>query len=447
LFKKILVLNRGEIAVRIIRACKELKIKTVAIHSNVDSEAMHVKLADQSICVGSALPNNSYLNIPSIISAINITGADAVHPGYGFLSENDKFVKILSSHKIKFIGPSSKSILELGNKNNALKLANSFKLPILGSKNLKKISNTIEAQKIADEIGMPIVIKAAYGGGGKGMRVFNNKNEIEKYFSQLKAEAKNYFGDDTMYAEKFLTNAKHIEFQIISDPKNNYVEIIGQRDCSIQRKNQKIIEEIPSDFIKINNLENIKKNIKNLLLENKYEGLGTLEFLYQDNEIFFIEMNTRLQVEHPVTEEAFDIDLVKNQIMVAAGYKIDLKNIKRKNHTIECRINAENAKNFSPSPGKIKFINVPGGRGVRVDTALYTNYIVNPHYDSLILKIITKGKDRNEAIAIMRRALDEIIIDGINTNIKLHKWILNQKDFINGIYNTNWLEKNITRYN
>ncbi len=447
MFKKILVLNRGEIAVRIIRACKELKIKTVAIHSNVDSEAMHVKLADQSICVGSALPNNSYLNIPSIISAINITGADAVHPGYGFLSENDKFVKILSSHKIKFIGPSSKSILELGNKNNALKLANSFKLPILGSKNLKKISNTIEAQKIADEIGMPIVIKAAYGGGGKGMRVFNNKNEIEKYFSQLKAEAKNYFGDDTMYAEKFLTNAKHIEFQIISDPKNNYVEIIGQRDCSIQRKNQKIIEEIPSDFIKINNLENIKKNIKNLLLENKYEGLGTLEFLYQDNEIFFIEMNTRLQVEHPVTEEAFDIDLVKNQIMVAAGYKIDLKNIKRKNHTIECRINAENAKNFSPSPGKIKFINVPGGRGVRVDTALYTNYIVNPHYDSLILKIITKGKDRNEAIAIMRRALDEIIIDGINTNIKLHKWILNQKDFINGIYNTNWLEKNITRYN
>ena len=447
MFKKILVANRGEIAVRIIRACKELNIKTVAIHSNVDTEAMHVKLADESICVGSALPNESYLNIPSIISAIDITGADAVHPGYGFLSENDKFAKILSSHKVKFIGPTSKSILELGNKSNALKLASDFKLPILGNKNSKNIDNTSDAQKISKEIGMPVVIKAAYGGGGKGMRVFKNNSEIDKFFSQLKAEAKNYFGDDTMYAEKFLTNAKHIEFQVISDPKNNYAEIIGQRDCSIQRKNQKIIEEIPSNFVDINNLKVIEKSIKDLLLKNKYEGLGTLEFLYQDNEIFFIEMNTRLQVEHPVTEEAFDIDLVKYQIMVAAGYKIDLSNVIRKNHTIECRINAENAKDFSPSPGTVKFINVPGGRGVRIDTALYTNYKVNPHYDSLILKIVSKGKDRNESISIMKRALDEIIIDGIDTNIELHKWILNQNDFINGIYNTNWLEKNISKFN
>ena len=447
MFKKILVANRGEIAVRIIRACKELNIKTVAIHSNVDTEAMHVKLADESICVGSALPNESYLNIPSIISAIDITGADAVHPGYGFLSENDKFAKILSSHKVKFIGPTSKSILELGNKSNALRLASEFKLPILGNKNSKNIDNTSDAQKISKEIGMPVVIKAAYGGGGKGMRVFKNSSEIDKFFSQLKAEAKNYFGDDTMYAEKFLTNAKHIEFQVISDPKNNYAEIIGQRDCSIQRKNQKIIEEIPSEFVDINNLKVIEKSIKDLLLKNKYEGLGTLEFLYQDNEIFFIEMNTRLQVEHPVTEEAFDIDLVKYQIMVAAGYKIDLSNVIRKNHTIECRINAENAKDFSPSPGTVKFINVPGGRGVRIDTALYTNYKVNPHYDSLILKIVSKGKDRNESISIMKRALDEIIIDGIDTNIELHKWILNQNDFINGIYNTNWLEKNISKFN
>ena len=447
MFKKILVANRGEIAVRIIRACKELNIKTVAIHSNVDTEAMHVKLADESICVGSALPNESYLNIPSIISAIDITGADAVHPGYGFLSENDKFAKILSSHKVKFIGPTSKSILELGNKSNALRLASDFKLPILGNKNSKNIDNTSDAQKISKEIGMPVVIKAAYGGGGKGMRVFKKNSEIDKFFSQLKAEAKNYFGDDTMYAEKFLTNAKHIEFQVISDPKNNYAEIIGQRDCSIQRKNQKIIEEIPSEFVVINNLKVIEKNIKDLLLKNKYEGLGTLEFLYQDNEIFFIEMNTRLQVEHPVTEEAFDIDLVKYQIMVAAGYKIDLSNVMRRNHTIECRINAENAKDFSPSPGTVKFINVPGGRGVRIDTALYTNYKVNPHYDSLILKIVSKGKDRNESISIMKRALDEIIIDGIDTNIELHKWILNQNDFINGIYNTNWLEKNISKFN
>ncbi len=447
MFKKILVANRGEIAVRIIRACKELNIKTVAIHSNVDAESMHVKLADESICVGSALPNGSYLNIASIISAIDITGADAVHPGYGFLSENDKFSKILNSHKVKFIGPSSKSILELGNKSNALNLASNFGLPILGDKNSKNIENTNEALRTANEIGLPIVIKAAYGGGGKGMRVFNNKNEIDKFFSQLKAEAKNYFGDDTMYAEKFLTNAKHIEFQIISDPINNYAEIIGQRDCSIQRKNQKIIEEIPSDFVKIKNLEQIEKNIKNLLIENKYEGLGTLEFLYQDNEVFFIEMNTRLQVEHPVTEEAFDIDLVKYQIMVAAGYKVNLTSLIKRNHTIECRINAENAKDFSPSPGTVNFINVPGGRGVRVDTALYTNYKVNPHYDSLVLKIISKGKDRNESISIMKRSLDEIIIDGIDTNIALHKWILNQKDFIDGIYNTNWLEKNISRFN
>ena len=447
MFKKILVANRGEIAVRIIRACKELNIKTVAIHSNVDTDAMHVKLADESICVGSALPNGSYLNIPSIISAIEITGADAVHPGYGFLSENDKFAKILNSHKVKFIGPSSKSILELGNKSNALNLASDFKLPILGNKNLKNIESIDDALKIADEIGMPIVIKAAYGGGGKGMRVFNDNNEINKFFPQLKAEAKNYFGNDTMYAEKFLTNAKHIEFQVISDPKNNYAEIIGQRDCSIQRKNQKIIEEIPSDFVNVNNIEIIEKNIKELLLQNKYEGLGTLEFLYQDNEVFFIEMNTRLQVEHPVTEEAFDIDLVKYQIMIAAGYKVNFTNSIKTSHTIECRINAENAKDFSPSPGTINFINVPGGRGVRVDTALYTNYKVNPHYDSLVLKIISKGKDRSEAISIMKRSLDEIIIDGIETNIELHKWILGQKDFIKGNYNTNWLEKNISKFN
>ncbi len=447
MFKKILIANRGEIAVRIIRACKELNIKTVAVHSNVDTEAMHVKLADESICVGSALPNESYLNIPNIISAINITGADAVHPGYGFLSENDKFAKILSLHKVKFIGPTSQSILDLGNKSNALKLASDFGLPILGSKNSKNLINTSEALKIADKIGLPIVIKAAYGGGGKGMKVFNNNNEINNYFTQLKTEAKNYFGDDTMYAEKFLTNAKHIEFQVISDPNNNYAEIIGQRDCSIQRKNQKIIEEIPSEIVSIDNLRKIEENIKDLLIKNKYEGLGTLEFLYQDNEIFFIEMNTRLQVEHPVTEEAFDIDLVKYQIMLAAGYKIDLSKNVKKNHAIECRINAENAKDFSPSPGKIKFINVPGGRGVRVDTALYTNYKVNPHYDSLVLKIISKGLDRDESIAIMKRALDEIIIDGINTNIELHKWILEQKDFVSGIYNTNWLEKNIVKFN
>jgi len=447
LFKKILVANRGEIAVRIIRACKELGVQSVAIHSDVDSDAMHVKLADESICVGGALPSSSYLNVPNIMSAINITGAEAVHPGYGFLSENDKFANILHKHDVKFIGPSSKSILDLGNKSNALKLANKYKLPILGNPEAKNIKDIADALKIAKSIGFPVVIKAAYGGGGKGMRVFNNENEIKQYFQQLKTEAKNYFGDDTMYAEKFLTNAKHIEFQVISDPKHQTAKIIGQRDCSIQRKNQKIIEEIPSDFVDINNLEKLENNVQNLLLSSQYEGVGTLEFLYQDNQIYFIEMNTRLQVEHPVTEEAYDLDLVKNQIMVAAGYKIDIKDLNKKFHTIECRINAENAKDFSPSPGIIKFINLPGGRGVRVDTAIYTNYRVNPHYDSLILKLISRGENRDEAISIMQRALNEIIIEGINTNIDLHKWILKQDIFTSGHYDTNWLEKNISNFN
>ena len=446
MFKKILIANRGEIAVRVIRACKELGIQSVAIHSDVDNDAMHVKLADESICVGGALPSSSYLNIPNIMSAINITGAEAVHPGYGFLSENDKFANILQKHDIKFIGPSSKSILELGNKSNALKLASEYKLPILGNSNTKNIKETSDALKISKTIGFPVVIKAAYGGGGKGMRVFYNEKEIQQYFPQLKTEAKNYFGDDTMYAEKFLTNAKHIEFQVISDPKHQIAKIIGQRDCSIQRKNQKIIEEIPSDFVNINDLTTLENNIENLLLSNNYEGVGTLEFLYQDNQIYFIEMNTRLQVEHPVTEEAYDLDLVKNQIMVAAGYRPEIDNLDKRFHTIECRINAENAKDFFPSPGTIKFINLPGGRGVRVDTAIYTNYRVNPHYDSLILKLISRGENRNEAISIMQRALNEIIIEGIDTNINLHKWILKQDIFTTGQYNTNWLEKNISNF-
>ena len=446
MFKKILIANRGEIAVRVIRACKELGIQSVAIHSDVDNDAMHVKLADESICVGGALPSSSYLNIPNIMSAINITGAEAVHPGYGFLSENDKFANILQKHDIKFIGPSSKSILELGNKSNALKLASEYKLPILGNPNAKNIKETSDALKISKTIGFPVVIKAAYGGGGKGMRVFYNEREIQQYFPQLKTEAKNYFSDDTMYAEKFLTNAKHIEFQVISDPKHQIAKIIGQRDCSIQRKNQKIIEEIPSDFVNINDLTTLENNIENLLLSTNYEGVGTLEFLYQDNQIYFIEMNTRLQVEHPVTEEAYDLDLVKNQIMVAAGYRPEIDNLDKRFHTIECRINAENAKDFFPSPGTIKFINLPGGRGVRVDTAIYTNYRVNPHYDSLILKLISRGENRNEAISIMQRALNEIIIEGINTNINLHKWILKQDIFTTGQYNTNWLEKNISNF-
>ena len=445
MFNKILIANRGEIAVRIIRACRELGVKTVAVHSDVDHEAMHVKLADESVCIGKSNAASSYLNIPNILSAINITGADAVHPGYGFLSESEKFAEILEKYNVKFIGPSAKSILSLGNKNNALKLAKKYKIPILGSGEDGTIQNIKEAKEFAKKFNYPVVIKASYGGGGRGMRVFYSDDEIDDHFSNLKIEAKNYFGNDALYGEKFLSNAKHIEFQIVADPKRNIINIIGQRDCSVQRKNQKLIEEIPSDYVNIKNIKTVIKNIKKMLKDTKYEGLGTLEFLYQDNEVFFIEMNTRLQVEHPVTEEAFNCDLVKKQIRIAAGDKIKTNDV-HLSHSIECRINAENSKNFTPSPGKINYINIPGGRGVRVDTAIYTNYNVSPHYDSLVLKLICKAPKREEAIKIMLRSLNELIIEGIDTNIELHKWILTQKEFLNGSYSTNWLEKVITKF-
>jgi len=445
LFNKILIANRGEIAVRIIRACKELGVKTVAVHSDVDHEAMHVKLADESVCIGKSNAASSYLNIPNILSAINITGADAVHPGYGFLSESEKFAEILEKYNVKFIGPSAKSILSLGNKNNALKLAKKYKIPILGSGEDGTIQNIKEAKEFAKKFNYPVVIKASYGGGGRGMKVFYSDDEIDDHFSNLKIEAKNYFGNDALYGEKFLSNAKHIEFQIVADPKRDIINIIGQRDCSVQRKNQKLIEEIPSDYVNIKNIKTVIKNIKKMLKDTKYEGLGTLEFLYQDNEVFFIEMNTRLQVEHPVTEEAFNCDLVKKQIRIAAGDKIKTNDV-HLSHSIECRINAENSKNFTPSPGKINYINIPGGRGVRVDTAIYTNYNVSPHYDSLVLKLICKAPKREEAIKIMLRSLNELIIEGIDTNIELHKWILTQKEFLNGSYSTNWLEKVITKF-
>ena len=445
MFNKILIANRGEIAVRIIRACKELGVKTVAVHSDVDHEAMHVKLADESVCIGKSNAASSYLNIPNILSAINITGADAVHPGYGFLSESEKFAEILEKYNVKFIGPSAKSILSLGNKNNALKLAKKYKIPILGSGEDGTIQNIKEAKEFAKRFNYPVVIKASYGGGGRGMRVFYSDDEIDDHFSNLKIEAKNYFGNDALYGEKFLSNAKHIEFQIVADPKRNIINIIGQRDCSVQRKNQKLIEEIPSDYVNIKNIKTVIKNIKKMLKDTEYEGLGTLEFLYQDNEVFFIEMNTRLQVEHPVTEEAFNCDLVKKQIRIAAGDKIKTNDV-HLSHSIECRINAENSKNFTPSPGKINYINIPGGRGVRVDTAIYTNYNVSPHYDSLVLKLICKAPKREEAIKIMLRSLNELIIEGIDTNIELHKWILTQKEFLNGSYSTNWLEKVITKF-
>jgi len=442
LFKKILIANRGEIAVRIIRACKELGVQSVAIHSDVDTDAMHVKLADESVCVGGALPNLSYLNIPNIMSAINITGADAVHPGYGFLSENDKFAKILHKHEVKFIGPSSKSILALGNKSNALKIAYENNLPILGNKDAQNINSTKEASKIAKEIGMPIVIKAAYGGGGKGMRVFNKESEINQYFSQLKTEAKNYFGDDTMYAEKFLTNAKHIEFQVISDPKNKYAKIIGQRDCSIQRKNQKIIEEVPSDFVKIKNLDEIEKNIEELLITNEYEGLGTLEFLYQDNQVYFIEMNTRLQVEHPVTEMVSGLDLVSYQIDVAHGGSLP-EETEQRGHSLEARLNAEDAYGgYMPQSGPLLALKWPNLPHVRIDSGVEEGGEISTHYDSMIAKVIVWGETREIARKRLIHALEETVLLGIKSNQNFLIDILKSDFFISGDTYTTTVEAN-----
>ena len=440
MFKKILIANRGEIAVRVIRACKEWGISTVAVHSDVDKESMHVRLADESICIGSHQPANSYLNIPTIMSAIELTNSEAVHPGYGFLSENSSFAKILEDYKIKFIGPSSKLIKMMGDKIEAKKIAKKNGLPVIeGSEG--GVSNIKEAKEICEKIGFPVLIKAAGGGGGKGMKIVNNESEFEKLFSLAKSEAQKYFGNDEVYIEKFFQNPRHIEVQVMSG-KNRTVHLY-ERDCSVQRRHQKLIEETPSPVLDDEIRKELFDKTVNMVSKIGYEGAGTVEFIYEDGKFYFLEMNTRVQVEHPVSEVVTGIDIIKEQINVAftGNTALSQEDIKPRGHAIECRINAEDpSKNFQPSPGLINMCHLPSGFRTRVDGAIYQGYKVTPYYDSMVCKLICHGRNRSEAIQRMKRSLDEFVIEGITTTIELHKKLLNHKKFINSDFNVSWLD-------
>tara|TARA_B100000700_G_scaffold181298_1_gene199994 strand:+ start:1151 stop:2479 length:1329 start_codon:yes stop_codon:yes gene_type:complete len=440
MFKKILIANRGEIALRILRACRELGIKTVAIHSDVDENAMHVRMADESICVGPASAQSSYLNIPAITTAATLTNVDAIHPGYGFLSENIRFAEITEEHQIKFIGPNSKHIKMMGNKIEAKKVMEDIGVPTIPGindiKENKNINNFIKKN------GLPVIIKAASGGGGKGMRVVYKEEEINNNIIAAKAESKKSFNDDTVYIEKFLTSPKHIEIQIVSDGKGNVISL-GERDCSIQRKHQKIVEESPSTVLSNDERNHINNLCIKAIKSLGYEGVGTLEFLYENKNFYFMEMNTRLQVEHPITEMITNVDLVKEQISIASGktLKITQDEIKFKGHSIECRINAEHPESFIPSPGKITQYHQPGGLGVRVDSAVYQGYSIPSNYDSMIGKLITYAETRRECIEKMKCALEEYVIMGINTNIQLHQKIINSDEFMSGKYDINYMTK------
>ena len=441
MFKKILIANRGEIAVRIIRACKEWGISTVAIHSDVDKDSMHVRLADESVCVGSHQPINSYLNIPAIMSAIELTGAEAVHPGYGFLSENYEFSKILEENKIKFIGPSSEHIKMMGDKIQAKKIAKEYGLPVIeGSEG--GISDKDEAKKILEKIGYPVLIKAAGGGGGKGMKIVNRSEEFENLFLTAKSEAKKYFGNDEVYIEKFFQNPRHIEVQVLSG-KNRTVHL-HERDCSVQRRHQKLIEETPSPVLNEELRKELFERTINMVQKIGYEGAGTVEFIYEEGKFYFLEMNTRVQVEHPVTEMVTGIDIIKEQINIAFTGETALKqsDINPRGHAIECRINAEDpSKNFQPSPGRIGMCHQPSGFRTRVDGAIYQGYKVTPYYDSMICKLICHGRNRTEAIQRMYRCLDEFVIEGITTTIELHKKLIKHEKFVNSNFNVTWLDK------
>ncbi len=441
MFKKILIANRGEIAVRIIRACKEWGISTVAIHSDVDRESMHVRLADESICVGPHQPTFSYLNIPAIMSAIELTGVEAVHPGYGFLSENFEFAKILEENDIKFIGPSSNLIKMMGDKIEAKKVAKNYGLPVIeGSEGGIKDIN--EAKKICEKIGFPVLIKASGGGGGKGMKIVNKLEEFENLFLTAKQEAKKFFNNDEVYIEKFFQNPRHIEVQVLSG-KNRTVHL-HERDCSVQRRHQKLIEETPSPVLDDSIRKELFEKTVSMVSKIGYEGAGTVEFIYEDGKFYFLEMNTRVQVEHPVTEMVTGIDIIKEQIWIAFSGNTALKqsDINPRGHAIECRINAEDpSNNFQPSPGKIGMCHQPSGFRTRVDGSIYQGYKITPYYDSMVCKVITHGRNREEAIQRMLRSLDEFVIDGITTTIELHKVLLKNKKFITSDFNVSWLDK------
>ncbi len=441
MFDKVLIANRGEIALRIQRACKELGIATVAVHSTADADAMHVKLADETVCIGPPSATESYLNIPSLLAACEISGADALHPGYGFLSENARFADILDEHGITFIGPSAEHIRLMGDKIAAKATAKRLGIPVVpGSPG--GVTSEEQAKKIAAEIGYPVLIKAAAGGGGRGMKVATDEEHLSIALSTAKAESKAAFGDDTMYLEKYLGRPRHIEVQVIGDGQGNAVHL-GERDCSLQRRHQKVWEEAPSPALNNEQREEIGQIVANATAKLGYSGVGTIEFLYENGEFYFIEMNTRLQVEHPVTEMITGLDIVIEQIRIASGAPLSIRqeDIRLSGHAIECRINAENPSTFMPSPGTISYFHPPGGLGVRVDSGVYAGYTIPAYYDSLIGKLIVHGKNRNECMMRLKRSLGEFVIDGIETTIPLFSALINEQDIVNGLYDIHWLEK------
>ncbi|MES2906805.1 MAG: acetyl-CoA carboxylase biotin carboxylase subunit [Pseudomonadota bacterium] len=440
MFDKVLIANRGEIALRVLRACKELGIATVAVHSTADAEAMHVRLADESVCIGPPAARDSYLNIPQIIAACEITGADAVHPGYGFLSENARFAEILSSHNIAFIGPTAEHIQIMGDKIEAKRTAVRLGIPVVPGSD-GAITDDAEAEKVAKRIGYPVLIKAASGGGGRGMKVAKTQADLSHALSAARTEAGAAFGDDAVYLEKYLEKPRHIEIQVMGDGHGNAVHL-GERDCSLQRRHQKVWEEAGSPALNTEQRDKIGEIVADAMRKLKYKGAGTVEFLYENGEFYFIEMNTRLQVEHPVTEMITGLDLVHEQIKVATGAKLSWRQdeIKFRGHAIECRVNAENPETFRPSPGKLKYYHPPGGLGVRVDSAVYQGYTIPPYYDSLAAKLIVHGKNRNECLMRLRRALDEYVVDGIETTIPLFRALVRNTDIQNGQYDIHWLE-------
>ena len=443
MFKKVLIANRGEIAVRINRACQELGISTVAVHSEADRDSMHVRIANESVCIGPNQVNKSYLNTHALISACEITNAEAIHPGYGFLSENASFAKMVSDHGLTFIGPKYEHIEKMGDKIQAKKIMHKLGVPTVpGSEG--KIENLDDAIKIGNEIGYPILLKAAAGGGGRGMKVIHNEKEMVDSFSIVRQEALSFFGNDDVYIEKFIDAPRHIEVQIIGDSHGNFVHLY-ERDCSVQRRNQKVIEEAIAPGIDIEEKAKLFETVISAIKEMGYLGLGTLEFLYHEGSFYFMEMNTRLQVEHPITEMITRIDLVREQISVAAGEKLsfDQSKINPLGHSIECRINAEDPKTFKPSAGTISLYHPPAGNGIRLDTFIYSGYKVPHYYDNLLAKLIVTGRDRDHAIRRALRSLDEIIIEGTVTNIELHKKILSSEAFKKGSVSIKWLEENI----
>ncbi|HEX5507991.1 MAG TPA: acetyl-CoA carboxylase biotin carboxylase subunit [Pseudolabrys sp.] len=441
MFDKILIANRGEIAMRVQRACKELGIPTVAVHSTADADAMHVRFADESVCIGPPAAKDSYLNIPALLAACEITGADAVHPGYGFLSENARFAEILAEHNIHFIGPKAEHIRLMGDKIEAKRTVKRLGIPVVpGSEG--GIASDSEAAKIAADIGFPVLVKAAAGGGGRGMKVAHSAQELTAALSTARAEAKAAFGDDAVYLEKYLQKPRHIEIQLLGDGKGNAIHL-GERDCSLQRRHQKVWEEGPSPALNRPARDEIGETVAKAMRDIDYLGVGTVEFLYEDGKFYFIEMNTRIQVEHPVTEMITGIDLIFEQIRAAAGNQLTLKqsDVVFGGHAIECRINAENPVSFRPSPGKILHYHAPGGLGVRIDSAVYQGYTIPPYYDSLVGKLIVHGKTRTEALMRLKRALDEVVVDGIETTLPLFRALVREADIIDGNYHIHWLEQ------